>query len=98
MSVKLCVQTMLTWCCGDSKLAQVKVVSVLQHVLLDWRVWHKAEEGVWSKLLTELEQLLSHEKFASINREQFGRAGAIKLILLTTKVQSNSLVVRVYST
>ncbi len=60
---------------------------MLRHILLDWRVWHKAEEGVWSKLLSELERLLSHDKFGSINRDQFGRAGAIKLILLTTKVQ-----------
>lgn len=76
---------MLVWCCG-AELLQVKVISVLHHILLDWRVWHKAEEGVWSKLLGELEKLLSHDKYGSLNCEQFVRAGAIKLILLTPKV------------
>ncbi len=77
---------MLKWCCG-SELCQVKVVSVLRHILLDWRVWHKADEGVWSQLLGELEKLLSHDRYGSVNRDQFVRAGAIKLILLTTKVR-----------
>ncbi len=69
----------------------MKVVSVLRHILLDWRVWHKAEEGVWSQLLGELEKLLSHDRYGSLNRDQFARAGAIKLILLTTKVHATSV-------
>ena len=77
------MQTFLTWCCG-SDLTQVKVVSVLRHILLDWRIWHKAEERVWEQLLWELEKLLTREN--GLNRESFAKAEAIKLILLTSKV------------
>ena len=61
---------------------------VLRHILLDWRIWHKAPEGVWEKLLWKLEQLLTS---SDINRECFHKAEAIVKILLTSKVKYSLL-------
>lgn len=77
----------LTWCCGADR-QKVQDVSVLEHILLDWRIWHVAPEGVWEKVLWSLEQLLTREGSAS--RESFGKAKAIIKILLISKVRTCS--------
>lgn len=77
---------MLTWCCGEDK-KQVKDVSILSHVLLDWRIWHKASPTVWEKLLRQLNDLLSSGD--DINVRAFVDAKAIIKILITSKVKNS---------
>lgn len=88
-------QVILNWCC-DSELKQVKVVPVLNHILLDWRIWHKAPQGVWEKLLCHLEQLLVTPSNgivsqSSVNWHSFLESNAIGKLLLTSKVCSHCL-------
>ena len=74
---------MLTWCCGEDK-QQIKDVSILSHVLLDWRIWHKAPPTVWEKLLRQLDDLISSGN--DVNFRAFADAEAIVKILYTSKV------------
>ena len=62
---------------------------MLSLILLDWRVWHKAEEAVWKKVLWSLEKLLSSDDplTLNINHEAFAVASAIVKILLIGKVR-----------
>ena len=76
-------QTLLTWCCGEDR-KQVKDISVLSHILLDWRIWHKALPTVWEKLLRQLDDLLASGD--DVNIMAFAEAMAIIKILYTTKV------------
>ena len=62
----------------------MKDVPVLEHILLDWRIWHKASEETWKWLLWKLEKLLAEE--STVNKQCFNRAGAIVKLLLTSKV------------
>ena len=77
------LQVLLTWCCGVKRKI-VKDVPVLEHILLDWRIWHKASEETWKWLLWKLEKLLAEE--STVNKQCFNRAGAIVKLLLTSKV------------
>ena len=79
------LQTLLTWCCGENK-QQIKDVSILSHVLLDWRIWHKAPPTVWEKLLRQLDDFLSSGD--DVNFRAFADAQAIIKILYTSKVSS----------
>ena len=83
----LCFQTLLTWCCGEDK-QQIKDISILSHVLLDWRIWHKALPAVWEKLLRQLDSLLSSGDY--VNVRAFADAKAIIKILYTSKVSSRA--------
>ena len=73
-------------------------VAILEHILLDWRIWDKALEKDWQYLLWQLEQLLKPPDAASKNcpsRASFNincfiKANAVVRILLTSKV-SNSV-------
>ena len=44
--VFVCVQVFIAWCCGGLDKRTVQNVLVLEHILLDWRIWHRAEEEV----------------------------------------------------
>ena len=69
-------------------------VAILEHILLDWRIWDKAVEKDWQYLLWQLEQLLKPPDAASKNcpsRASFNincfiKANAVVRILLTSKV------------
>ncbi len=78
------LQLFITWCCGADR-QHVQDVSVLEHILLDWRIWHAAPKGVWEKVLWTLEQLLTRD--SSVNKESFRKAEAIVKILLISKVR-----------
>ena len=88
-----CIQVFLSWCCGVER-CQVKDVDLLEHILLDWRIWDRAAPGVWEYLLWQLEQLITPPEVANkecpnrenYNIECFLKAGAIVRILLTSKV------------
>ena len=79
----LTLQTLLRWCCGD-EMKQVTDVSVLSHILLNWRIWHKAPPTVWEKLLKHLVSLLASGD--DVNFRAFAQAQAIIKILYTIKV------------
>ena len=69
----------------------MRVVPVLSYILLDWRVWHKASQGVWETLLRHLEQLLvlpsnGIVSKTSVNWCSFMESSAITKILLISKV------------
>ena len=74
---------LLTWCCGEEK-KQVKDVSILSNILLNWRIWHKAQPTVWDKLLRQLDALLASGDI--VNFRAFDDARAIIKILYTSKV------------
>ena len=82
------LQTLLSWCCGEDKQL-IKDVSILSHVLLDWRIWHKAPPTVWEKLLRQLDNFLSSGD--DVNLRAFADAKAIIKILYTSKVNSQAL-------
>jgi len=42
------VQVFIRWCCGPERKA-IHNVPVLEHILLDWRIWHRASEEVSSR-------------------------------------------------
>ena len=44
--VFVCVEVFISWCCGGLDKRTVQNVLVLEHILLDWRIWHRAEEEV----------------------------------------------------
>ena len=41
-----CMKVFVAWCCGGLDKRTVKNELVLEHILLDWRIWHRAEEEV----------------------------------------------------
>ena len=77
------LEVFMNWCCGVEH-KRIKSLAVLESILLDWRIWHKASEGVWEKLLENLEHLLTVEDTANV--QSFYDAQAIVKILLTSKV------------
>lgn len=79
---------LLEWCCGRERVEVVET-EVLEHILLDWHIWHKASEGVWSELLWQLECLLSPDNpYYMTNLELFNNSKGIVKILLTSKVRA----------
>lgn len=75
----------LDWSCGRDRI-EVKDIEVLEHILLDWHIWHQASEEVWSKLLQQLEDLLNPDTAdAEMNQIHFQHANAIVKILLMSK-------------
>lgn len=59
----------------------------MEHLLLDWHIWHKAPEGVWQSLLMDLESLLSFENsYHKTNLHVFNNCGAIVKIVHASKV------------
>ena len=87
--------------------SQVRDIAILEHILLDWRIWDKAVEDVWKYLLWQLEQLLKPPDVATVefasskncpsqesfNIKCFLKANAIVRILLTSKVSNLVLLV-----
>ena len=83
------LQVFLDWSCGRDRI-EVKDIEVLEHILLDWHIWHQASEEVWSKLLQQLEELLNpNTADAEMNQVHFQHSNAIVKILLMSKVYVN---------
>ena len=51
------VQVLVTWCCGHIDKRAVRNVAILEHILLDWRIWHRTEEEV---NCTHIHKLYTH--------------------------------------
>ncbi|KAM7385834.1 hypothetical protein PAMP_001889 [Pampus punctatissimus] len=96
------LKTLLDGCCsgpililGDDgqfrldteSIAVVQDIRLLSDVLLDWKIWAKAESGVWETLLAALEILIRvHHPYQVFNIRQFLKAEVVHRFLLTCQV------------
>ncbi|XP_059533375.1 lysosomal-trafficking regulator isoform X5 [Myotis daubentonii] len=96
------LKTLLEGCCGEEILhvdengeftldveskALIQDVKLLEELLLDWKVWRKAEPGVWEALLAALEVLIRADHPQQMfNVKQLLRARAVHHFLLTCQV------------
>uniref|UniRef100_A0A8C5N5V7 Lysosomal trafficking regulator n=1 Tax=Gouania willdenowi TaxID=441366 RepID=A0A8C5N5V7_GOUWI len=96
------LKTLLDGCCsapililGDNdqfrldteSVAVVQDIKLLSDVLLDWKIWAKAECGVWETLLTALEILIRvHHPHQMFNIRQLLKAEVVHRFLLTCQV------------
>ncbi|XP_060047951.1 lysosomal-trafficking regulator isoform X2 [Erinaceus europaeus] len=96
------LKTLLEGCCGediihinengDFKLdvesnAIIQDVKLLEELLLDWKIWNKAEHAVWETLLAALEVLIraDHQQ-QMFNIKQLLKARVVHHFLLTCQV------------
>nr|XP_057914283.1 lysosomal-trafficking regulator isoform X2 [Doryrhamphus excisus] len=96
------LKTLLVGCCsgpililGDDgqfrldteSIAVVQDIRLLSDVLLDWKIWAKAECGVWETLLAALEILIRvHHPYQVFNIRQLLKAEVVHRFLLTCQV------------
>ncbi|XP_053188690.1 lysosomal-trafficking regulator isoform X1 [Scomber japonicus] len=96
------LKTLLDGCCsgpililGDDdqfrldteSVAVVQDIRLLSDILLDWKIWAKAECGVWETLLAALEILIRvHHPHQVFNIRQFLKAEVVHRFLLTCQV------------
>uniref|UniRef100_A0A674BXX0 Lysosomal trafficking regulator n=1 Tax=Salmo trutta TaxID=8032 RepID=A0A674BXX0_SALTR len=67
--------------------AVVQDIKLLSEVLLDWKIWAKAQGGVWETLLAALEILIRvHHPQQVFNIRQFLKAQVVHRFLLTCQV------------
>ncbi|XP_051470632.1 lysosomal-trafficking regulator isoform X2 [Apus apus] len=96
------LKTLLDGCCSDEILyinengqfmldtdstAVIQDVQLLEKLLLDWKIWSKAKQGVWETLLAALEILIRanhHEQMFNI--KQLLKAQVVHHFLLTCQV------------
>ncbi|KAB0395902.1 hypothetical protein E2I00_011026 [Balaenoptera physalus] len=96
------LKTLLEGCCGEDIIhisengefkldaesnAIIQDVKLLEELLLDWRIWNKAEACVWATLLAALEVLLraDHQQ-QMFNIKQLLKARVVHHFLLTCQV------------
>ncbi|XP_073729607.1 lysosomal-trafficking regulator isoform X3 [Misgurnus anguillicaudatus] len=96
------LKTLLDDCCSDSILtvgedgqfhldvestAVVQDLRLLSEILLDWKIWAKAQCGVWETLLAALEILIRvHHPQQMFNIRQLLKAQVVHRFLLTCQV------------
>ncbi|XP_029426239.1 lysosomal-trafficking regulator isoform X3 [Nannospalax galili] len=96
------LKTLLEGCCGEEIIhinengefkldgesnAIIQDVKLLQELLLDWKIWNKAEQGVWETLLAALEVLIRAEhQQQQFNIKQLLKAQVVRHFLLTCQV------------
>ncbi|XP_052013670.1 lysosomal-trafficking regulator isoform X3 [Apodemus sylvaticus] len=96
------LKTLLEGCCGEEVIhlsehgefkldveshAIIQDVKLLQELLLDWKIWNKAEQGVWETLLTAFEVLIRVEhQQQQFNIKQLLNAHVVHHFLLTCQV------------
>ncbi|KAJ7987342.1 hypothetical protein DPEC_G00325490 [Dallia pectoralis] len=96
------LKTLLDGCCSSPVLtlqedgyfrldmettAVVQDIRLLSEVLLDWKIWAKAQVGVWEMLLAALQLLIRvHHPWQVFNIKQFLRAQVVHHFLLTCQV------------
>ncbi|XP_072265185.1 lysosomal-trafficking regulator isoform X2 [Pyxicephalus adspersus] len=67
--------------------AVIKDIQLLEHLLLDWKIWSKAEAGVWETLLTSLQILIrDNHPFKVFNIKQFLRARVVHHFLIACQI------------
>uniref|UniRef100_A0A3P8W4F7 Lysosomal trafficking regulator n=1 Tax=Cynoglossus semilaevis TaxID=244447 RepID=A0A3P8W4F7_CYNSE len=75
------------FCLDAESIAVVQDIRLLSDVLLDWKIWAKAECGVWETLLAALEILIRvHHPHQVFNIRQFLKAEVVHRFLLTCQV------------
>ncbi|XP_074079064.1 lysosomal-trafficking regulator [Macrotis lagotis] len=96
------LKTLLEGCCGEEILsinesghfkldiestAVIQDVKLLEELLLDWKIWSKAEQGVWKTLLAALEVLIrANHPLQMFNIKQLLKARVVHHFLLTCQV------------
>ncbi|XP_036091506.1 lysosomal-trafficking regulator isoform X4 [Rousettus aegyptiacus] len=96
------LKTLLEGCCGEDILhvsengeceldvesnAIIHDVRLLEELLLDWKIWNKAERGVWEALLAALGALIRAEHQQQVlNVRQLLEARVVHHFLLTCQV------------
>ncbi|XP_040824116.1 lysosomal-trafficking regulator isoform X2 [Ochotona curzoniae] len=96
------LKTLLEGCCGEEIIhinengefkldaesnAIIQDTKLLEELLLDWKIWNKAEPGVWETLLTALEVLIRAEHSQQrFNIKQLLKAQVVHRFLLTCQV------------
>uniref|UniRef100_A0A8C4L654 Lysosomal trafficking regulator n=1 Tax=Equus asinus asinus TaxID=83772 RepID=A0A8C4L654_EQUAS len=95
-------QILLEGCCGEDIIhinengeftldvesnAIIQDVKLLEELLLDWKIWNKAEQGVWETLLAALEVLIRADHHQQMfNIKQLLKAQVVHHFLLTCQV------------
>ncbi|XP_028902841.1 lysosomal-trafficking regulator isoform X2 [Ornithorhynchus anatinus] len=96
------LKTLLEGCCGEEMLhvtedgqfkldanssAVIRDVKLLEELLLDWKIWSKAAQGVWETLLAALEVLIRDNHHQQMfNIKQLLKARVVHHFLLTCQV------------
>nr|XP_002717388.2 lysosomal-trafficking regulator isoform X3 [Oryctolagus cuniculus] len=96
------LKTLLEGCCGEEIIrinengefrldvesnAIIQDIKLLEELLLDWKIWNKAEQGVWETLLAALEVLIRAEHHLQrFNIKQLLKAQVVHRFLLTCQV------------
>ncbi|XP_044530512.1 lysosomal-trafficking regulator [Gracilinanus agilis] len=96
------LKTLLEGCCGEEILsinenghfkldiestAVIQDVKLLEELLLDWKIWSKAKQGVWETLLAALEVLIrANHHLQMFNIKQLLKARVVHHFLLTCQV------------
>ncbi|MCI4376677.1 hypothetical protein PGIGA_G00191140 [Pangasianodon gigas] len=96
------LKTLLDGCCSGSILkvkedghwhldtestTVVQDLRLLSEILLDWKIWAKAQSGVWETLLAALEILIrEHHPQQAFNIQQLLKAQVVHRFLLTCQV------------
>ncbi|XP_053567057.1 lysosomal-trafficking regulator isoform X2 [Bombina bombina] len=96
------LKTLLEGCTGDQMLnlcdngqfnlnvestSVIKDVRLLEHLLLEWKIWSKAETGVWETLLAALEVLIrANHPHQMFNIKQLLKARVVHHFLLACQV------------
>ncbi|XP_066238803.1 lysosomal-trafficking regulator isoform X1 [Saccopteryx leptura] len=96
------LKTLLEGCCGEDILsisengefkldveskAIIQDVKLLEELLLDWKIWSKAEPGVWETLLAALEVFIRADHQQQLfNIKQLLNARVVHHFLLTCQV------------
>ncbi|NXX39556.1 LYST regulator, partial [Tricholaema leucomelas] len=96
------LKTLLEGCCSDELLyvnengqfmldrdstAVIQDVQLLEKLLLDWKIWSKAKQGVWETLLAALEILIrANHPQQMFNIKQLLKAQVVHHFLLTCQV------------
>ncbi|XP_061083889.1 lysosomal-trafficking regulator-like isoform X5 [Conger conger] len=93
-----CSQEILTvsedghFCLNTESTAVVQDLRLLSVVLLDWKIWSRAKDGVWETLLAALEILIRvHHPQQSFNIQQLLKAQVVHCFLLTCQVLQEQL-------
>ncbi|XP_060099186.1 lysosomal-trafficking regulator [Heteronotia binoei] len=96
------LQTLLAGCCSEKIIylsdngeftldvettAIIQDVKLLEELLLDWKIWSKAQQGVWKTLLSALEILIQDNHWQQMfNTKQLLKAQVVHHFLLTCQV------------
>ncbi|XP_070590091.1 lysosomal-trafficking regulator isoform X2 [Erythrolamprus reginae] len=96
------LQTLLEGCCNEKMIHQdengqfmldvesraiIQDVKLLEELLFDWKIWSKAQQGVWKTLLSALETLIQDNHWQQLfNIKQLLKARVVHHFLRTCQV------------